>query len=157
MVIRVEQGNNHKQFWVKSSWKLIAGLQWIYENHEIDQIRYLMDLTDDEVFERIKAFAHEKTGVDKNSLNRQTMIEKDCGLKGRKTRAFYKQFFEKFKVRLPNGFSYQTYVGSDCFGIFGFLKRLFAKKQKIKSEKIDLTLGELEQAVLSGEWREVNN
>ena len=156
MVIRVEQGNNHKQFWIKSSWRLITSLRWILENHEIDKIQYLLDLNDDEMFEKMKTFTAEKTGVDKNILNRQTMIEKDCGIKGRVTRDFYDQFFKKFNVCLPNGFSYKTYIESEPFELFKFIKGLFAKKQENKIDKIDLTLGELEQAVLTGEWREIN-
>jgi len=157
MVIRVAQGINHKKLWMKSSWKLITSLQWILENHEIEQIQYLRDLTDDEVFEKIKGFVTEKTGVDQGKLNRLTSVQRDCGIKGKATRVFYEQFFKRFNVHLPYGFSYKTYIESESFELSVFIKGLFSKKHKNNIDKIDLTLGELEQAVLTGEWREVNN
>jgi hypothetical protein len=51
-------------------------------------------------------------------------------------------------------FKDSNYVGNEPFD---FLKGCLLKNRKLNPRKIDLTLGELEQAILNGEWREVNN
>jgi hypothetical protein len=154
ITVRVEQGNTHKQFKIKTTKSLIANLLWFQGIENISQVQHLLDLTDDLVFEEIKQFTSDKLGVDKETLNRQTMIEKDCGVSGLDTKTFYDNFFKKFNVQLPNGFPYDRFVESENFELFKFIKGLFLKTQKNKTIKIDLTLGELEQVALTGVWRD---
>lgn len=155
MRIRVEQGQTNKQFEVEcSSIALVKNLLWFQTIKDKEQVKYLLDLSDDNMFEEIKKFTSKKTGVDISELTRQTRVGGDLGIAGLDTISFFEEYFKTFQINFTNRFTFDKYVASEVYKPFGFIKGLFLKRQKEKQKIIELTLGDLERTALTGTWNE---
>jgi Protein of unknown function (DUF1493) len=156
MKVRVEQGKTNKEFWVKcSSMTLAKNLMWFRTIKDKEEVKYLLDISDDKMFADIKKFTAEKVGVEIEKLTRQTRVETDLGIAGLDTISFFDEFLKSFKVNCPNGFSYDKYVTSENLNPLGFFKSLFSKQHRDKDKIIELTLGDLERAALTKTWNEL--
>lgn len=155
MTIRVEQGQTTKQFETQClSFLLIQNLKWLQTIQDREEVKHLLDVSDDEMFENIKKFVSEKTGVQLSELTRRTRVESDLGMGGLDTISFFDEFFFRFNVDLPKGFHFENYVQSEIIRPFSFIKRLFSKQKQSEQKVIDLTLGDLERIALTGIWIE---
>ena len=150
MSIRVEQGKTHKQFHIKGSNGLIANLLWFSKIVNINQVQHLLDIPDDRLLEKIKAFTSEKLGVDISKLDRITKIEDDNGIIGLDTIIFLDDFIKTFNIDLPTDFNVSRYVTSENFELPNWIRQLFSSKKYLP--KIELTLGDLEKIAFVETW-----
>jgi Protein of unknown function (DUF1493) len=155
MSVRIEQGKTHEQFHIKSSKGLIANLLWFSKIENINQVQHLLDIADDRLLEKIKAFTSEKLGVDISKLSRGTRLEEDNGIIGLDTFTFLDDFIRTFNINLPTDFDINRYVTSENFELPTWIRRLFSRKTYLP--KIELTLGDLEKIAFVETWLDEQN
>lgn len=106
---------------------------------------------ENQVFEKIKQFVYRQRWKYKKELRRETTLEGDLGITGDDAVEFMEAFSEEFDVDVSN-LDLRKYFDGEGFGLID-LSRLFRKKDPPKSAK-PMTLGDLERAVIAGEWTE---
>lgn len=106
-----------------------------------------------EIFEQIVSFVEKERWKYKIALTRETSLEKDLGITGDDADDFMGAFFKEFKIK-QESFDISNYFGSEGFDPLGISTVILKLTGKARKRKIlrDITLGELEKAVLAGRW-----
>ena len=99
------------------------------------------------IFDQIKRLVVDQMGNYKKPFTRQTAIEADLGITGDDAVEFLSEFGRRFNVDL-SGFKIRQYFLPEGDTILPALIRVFTGKEQDK--KKELTLGDLERAVLAG-------
>ncbi|MBX3238279.1 MAG: DUF1493 family protein [Chitinophagaceae bacterium] len=107
----------------------------------------------DEIFDRILLFIERERWKYKKKLSRETTLERDLGITGDDADDFMDAFFKEFNVDISS-FDISNYFsgeGFDPIGISRVILKLQGKKPPKKNLK-DITLADLERAILAGKW-----
>jgi acyl carrier protein len=100
-----------------------------------------------EIFEKIQLMIVDKMGKYRKPLMRETTLEKDLGMSGDDAVEFILEFSKKFNVDVSK-FEIKKYFFPEGDSVLPAIIRFFAGKKNPKQK--ELTLGDLEKAVIAG-------
>lgn len=100
-----------------------------------------------EIFDKIKEFTVEQTGVKKHDITYSSSLENDLGIYGDDAVDFIIAFSKKFNVDITN-FMAADYISAEGIDVLGPVVGLFRRQEK--KDKKDLTMQHLEKAVIVG-------
>jgi hypothetical protein len=86
----------------------------------------------------------------KQELRRETALERDLGITGDDAVEFIEAFSDEFNVDVAD-LRLSDYFDGEGFGLIPF-HLLFSKKDRNPNPRRQMTLGDLERAVLLGRW-----
>ena len=99
-----------------------------------------------DIFDKIKYFTIKIRGNYKNALTRETLLEQELKITGDDAIEFLEAFSKEFDVNI-NNFEFNKYFGSEGESLLTALNHLSTRTGSKSRGKLDLTLGDLEQAV----------
>src|SRR5688572_5792556 len=102
----------------------------------------------DQIFETIKEFTIRVSYVRDFPLTRGTEIQRDLGIYGDDAVEFFEKFSKEFNVSI-SGFEIGNYFKAEGDPTLNVVIGFFKKKKKEKVYK-QITLGDLEKAVIAG-------
>lgn len=106
----------------------------------------------DDMFNKLKSFIIEETGVEENEVTRETRIENDLGITGDDAIDFLLAYGKAFHVDVSK-FMAADYFDGEGYEILPTIFRMFTGKKK-KQNKI-LTVAHLEKGILAGRLDEI--
>jgi len=109
-------------------------------------------------WETISKISSDFTGLSKAKMDKTTRIELDLGITGDDAVDFLELFVDTFSVEV-SGFNISHFFGGEGFDPIGIsvLVRKILKRPKPKRSEHELTLGDLEQWVKFGNWKELES
>ncbi len=105
--------------------------------------------TDEDIFNRIVAFVERERWKKQLPLSRDTRLVEDLKIEGDDAYEFMEKFVTEFKVDYSE-FNYEQYFSKEVFDLLGIIASFFKKE---KESKRTLTLGDLEQSVITGKLK----